>query len=86
MNMIQQIQEAEAAVLKLNQKYFELTMFMLMAEDGMKNSVDEPEYLSFWSKHDRFSKQRREVGLKRLTANAYLSVKKAEAKVVGFFS
>lgn len=83
--MNEQIKEAEAAVEKLNKRHDELSIFIGMAEDCMREAQDEPEYLLFWDRHDRLCKMRNDIRFKRFTANAYLSVKKAEARVLGIF-
>lgn len=83
--MDNQIQEAEAAVRTLEKRYDELSIFIGMAEDCMKDAKDEPEYLKFWDQHNRLCKRRNDIRLKRFAANAFLSVKKAEARVMGFF-
>lgn len=84
--MIRQIQETEATIAKLDKQHDELSIFIVIAQDCMDKSADEPEWLSFWDKHNRLCKLRNDVRFRRFTAKAFLSVKKAEARVTEFFS
>lgn len=83
--MTRQINDTETVISKLDKRFDELTIFMGLAQDCMDTSADEPEYLSFWVKHDALRKMRNEIRFKRFTAKAFLSVKKAEATMMGIF-
>ena len=80
-----EIEDINLALEMLGEQERSLNAFIRLAQECLKESSDEPDYLSFWTKLRKLEKMRRDNRFKQWCALGFLVVRKAEEKAMKFF-